>query len=405
MMSKRCCFKEIPGLPGSPGSNGATGENGATGATGATGSASLIPDPFNTLFVAVSWSEPVNPLTHFTTVTAAAIRATALNPTSDFPVEILIYPGSYNSEANPISLPNDVYLNGISDSPVILPTNIRWIATADTGTLNGTAITLQNIQFNNLTVNTTANSLLHQNVVCINSCRMGNVTITFNKNRPRFRGNFTDQLQFINSATNFGIGPTINVTDGNVFVSGSSISDLQPTTSAPFTSPPQGIVEIYGSSVPNLTISNFNLTSGGSVYQTIISDSNNAVITGSSLQLVSISDTFGTPFSSKIDITKSTYPLSNVPTIVSPAVLDCDLLITAFIISGSTTVPATNYSFSDNNYIINFMQTDGLAINPPLVTSITNTTATVQNNGTSDIYSLFVKKLGSSIMPNVLGLV
>jgi hypothetical protein len=234
---------------------------------------------------------------------------------------------------------------------------------------------------------------------------MGNVTITFNKNRPRFRGNFTDQLQFINSATNFGIGPTINVTDGNVFVSGSSISDLQPTTSAPFTSPPQGIVEIYGSSVPNLTISNFNLTSGGSVYQTIISDSNNAVITGSSLQLVSISDTFGTPFSSKIDITKSTYPLSNVPTIVSPAVLDCDLLITAFIISGSTTVPATNYSFSDNNYIINFMQTDGLAINPPLVTSITNTTATVQNNGTSDIYSLFVKKLGSSIMPNVLGLV
>ena len=77
--------KCVPIKRGPPGPTGPTGPAGG-------GGGGIAADPQNTLFVSPSWTEVVNPATHFTTIAAAINQAGLLSGT----VEIVIYPASYS---------------------------------------------------------------------------------------------------------------------------------------------------------------------------------------------------------------------------------------------------------------------------------------------------------------------
>ena len=160
------------GNDGNDGNDGATGPTGPTGPTGSTGPTGLtgadgpaitlqdegapvpggpqdtfnfvgigvevtdagggiatitIPgaaDPERTLFVAQSWSAPVDPTTHFTSIALAYAASVALTPTADNPVEILVYPGTYT---DPIDVVSNVHLIGTDQQRAVIVTGaVTW---------------------------------------------------------------------------------------------------------------------------------------------------------------------------------------------------------------------------------------------------------------------------------------
>jgi hypothetical protein len=97
---------------------------GETGSTGETGSAGLnAASPDRTLFVAQSWSAPVDPTRYFTSIAAAYAASAALTPTLANPVEILVYPGTY---PDPITVVSNVHLIGTGQQRAV---NITGLVT------------------------------------------------------------------------------------------------------------------------------------------------------------------------------------------------------------------------------------------------------------------------------------
>ena len=115
------------GSTGAAGLTGPTGPRGLTGFTGPgfTGSAGLnAASPDRTLFVAQSWSGPVDPTRYFTSIAAAYAASVALNPTLANPVEILVYPGTY---PDPITIVSNVHLVGTGQQRAINVTGpVTW---------------------------------------------------------------------------------------------------------------------------------------------------------------------------------------------------------------------------------------------------------------------------------------
>ena len=80
--------------------------------------------PDRTLFVAQSWSGPVDPTRYFTSIAAAYVASAALNPTLANPVEILVYPGTY---PDPITIVSNVHLVGTGQQRAVTVTGaVTW---------------------------------------------------------------------------------------------------------------------------------------------------------------------------------------------------------------------------------------------------------------------------------------
>jgi hypothetical protein len=110
------------GKRGHRGHNGHDGHDGHDGATGPTGPDGLnAASPDRTLFVAQSWSAPVDPTRYFTSIAAAYAASAALLPTVANPVEILVYPGTY---PDPITIVSNVHLVGTGQQRAVNVTGL-----------------------------------------------------------------------------------------------------------------------------------------------------------------------------------------------------------------------------------------------------------------------------------------
>lgn len=117
------------GERGKRGHRGHRGHDGDTGPTGPTGDMGLnAADPARTLFVAQSWSTPVDPSTHFTSIAAAYAASVALNPTAADPVGIIVYPGTY---PDPVTVVSNVHLTGANQQRSVNVTGlVTWTPSA-----------------------------------------------------------------------------------------------------------------------------------------------------------------------------------------------------------------------------------------------------------------------------------
>jgi hypothetical protein len=110
-----------------PDGGGVVVDNVTIGGDGTPGSPLFVKAgfaPSRTLFVSKAWFAGSDPNIYFTTISAAEVRALALNPISSNPIVIELAPGTYVEDVVHVS---NVHLVGIDKLSVFVTGNISWL--------------------------------------------------------------------------------------------------------------------------------------------------------------------------------------------------------------------------------------------------------------------------------------
>jgi hypothetical protein len=167
-------------------------------------------NPERTLFVAHSWPQGSSSTIYFTTIAAALAQAATMSPTSQNPVAVIIYPGTYSDA---LTLVSNVHLFGNARRDVVVTGSVTWSPSVGVNVSAATIseqVSISAIRFEGpITFDSTSKPESGQG--CVLDCRQvdirGNVTVASRNNREdhfeAWESTLIATLAFSNTIVNF----------------------------------------------------------------------------------------------------------------------------------------------------------------------------------------------------------